>query len=234
MSSAPLPIMRNKLLSSLSPAVLGQMTPMLHRTWLEQGAQLLAVEDPPDYAYFPETCIVSVIACGENQRTCYLGLYGFEGFGSMAAALGVPTSPNSEVVQSAGFAYRMRVSDLHMAAASLPEFGRLLHCFIHIFTMQIAFTAFSNGHTRVDQRLARWLLMYQDRVRASTLAITHQRLSDILGVRRSGVTEAVHVLEGNKLIRAQRGLIDILDRPRLEVLTAGTYGKPEAEYRRLI
>jgi DNA-binding MarR family transcriptional regulator len=67
-----------------------------------------------------------------------------------------------------------------------------------------------------------------------SLAITHQRLSDLLGVRRSGVTEAIHVLEGRNLIRARRGFVDILDRPQLELLTAGCYGRPEAEYKRLI
>ncbi len=234
MSFSALPNIRNTLLSSLPPAVLEQIFPMLQRVWLEQEMLLLAVDDTPNYVYFPEASIIAVITCGENHRNCYVGLYGFEGIGCIAAALGAPTSPNSEVVEVAGFAYRMPVDDFQRAMISLPEFGRKVHRFIHIFTMQVAYTAFSNGHTRVDQRLARWLLMYQDRLRASALAVTHQRLSEILGVRRSGVTEAVHLLEGNKLIRAHRGLIDILDRPRLELLTAGSYGKPEAEYRRLI
>jgi CRP-like cAMP-binding protein len=225
---------RNTLLSSLSPADLSQILPMFNRVWLEQESLLLAVEDPLDYAYFPESSIVSVITRGDNHRGCYVGLYGFEGFGGLGAALGVPTSPNSEVVQFGGFAYRISGVDLRQAMISLPEFGRLVRCFIHVFMMQVAYTAFSNGSTRVDQRLARWLLMYQDRIRASTLAITHQRLSNMLGVRRSGVTEAVHLLEGDRLIRAQRGLIDILDRRRLENLTDGCYGRPEAEYRRLI
>jgi CRP-like cAMP-binding protein len=105
--------------------------------------------------------------------------------------------------------------------------------YVHVFMMQLANTVLANS-ARIEQRLARWLLMYQDRIRGVSLAVTHQALSSMLGVRRAGITEAIHVLEGRKMIRSQRGLINILDRPRLEMMTAGSYGGPEAEYRRLI
>jgi hypothetical protein len=225
---------RNTLLFQLPAFELEEIEPMLTRVWLPADAQLLGVEHRADYAYFPESVIISVITHGDNHRHCYTGLYGFEGFGSLTTLLGVPTSPHDEVVQLGGYAYQIRATDLHDLVITLPEFRRRLNCYAHIFMMQISYTAFANGSTRVDQRLARWLLMYQDRLHASSIAITHQRLSDMLGVRRSGITEALHLLEGNGLVRAQRGLIDILDRPRLRLLTAGSYGRPEAEYQRLI
>ena len=194
---------------------------------------MLSAEEQPDYVYFPENSIVAVVACDDHQRNCYVGFYGFEGFGSLAAVLGIPTSANQEIVQFGGFAYQIRTTEFRRLLSSLRVLRRLLLCYVHIFMMQLAGTALSSG-TRVEQRLARLLLMYQDRIRTSSIAVTHQRLSDILGVRRSGITEAVHALEGEKLIRAHRGLIDVLDRSRLVALTAGCYGKPEAEYRRLI
>jgi CRP-like cAMP-binding protein len=225
--------LRNTLLSRLPEHELEQIFPLLDRIWLSADTKLFSVEDRPDYAYFPESSLVGVLTCAEDERLCYVGFYGFEGFGSLATALGVPSTGHTEIVQVAGYAYRIKAADLHAAIVELGQLRRELNCYIHVFMMQIAGTALSNG-TRVEQRLARLLLMFQDRMQASTLAITHQRLSDILGVRRSGITEAVHLLESDRLIRAQRGLIDILDRPRLEKLTAGCYGRPEAEYRRLI
>ena len=225
--------LRNTLLSRLPEQELEQIFPLLDRIWLAADTELLCVENRPDYAYFPESSLVGVIASADDERLCYVGYYGFEGFGSLATVLGVPNSGHYEIVQVAGYAYQIKATDLRLATASLVQLRRVLNCYIHVFMMQVAGTALSNG-TRVEQRLARLLLMFQDRMRASTLAITHQRLSDILGVRRSGITEAVHLLESDRLVRGQRGFIDILDRPRLGLLTAGCYGRPEAEYRRLI
>jgi CRP-like cAMP-binding protein len=206
---------------------------MLSRVWLESGTELVRLECRSDWIYFPEGGIVSVISCGADERMCCVGLYGFEGFGNLATILGAPTSATYETVQVAGYAYRISADDMRRAVVILPEFRSIILRYIHVFMMQIANTVLANG-TRIEQRLARWLLMCQDRIRGSSLAMTHQSLSAMLGVRRAGVTEAIHVLEGQRLIQARRGLINILDRPGLEKMTAGSYGKPEAEYRRLI
>lgn len=224
---------KNTLLSGLGDRELEKILPLLTCVWLEPGTELLRVEQQPEWAYFPESGIVSVITCGSDYRKCHVGLYGFEGFGNLATVLGAPTSPTSEVVQVAGYASRISADDLLRAIATLPELRSVMLRYSHIFMMQISSTALSNS-TRIEQRLARWLLMCQDRIDGNGLAMTHQALAAMLGVRRAGVTEAIHVLEGRKLIRARRGLISIIDRPRLEMLTAGSYGKPEAEYRRLI
>lgn len=225
--------LRNQLLTQLPPHELKQITPVLDRVWLPAGMQLASIEERPDFAYFPETSIVAVVTSADDNVECYVGFYGFEGFGSSSIVLGAPASASHEVVQCAGWAYRIRTADLMPLMAGTGELRRLLLCYVHVLMMQIAYTAFSHSR-RVEQRLARLLLMYQDRLRVSSLAVTHQRLSVMLGVRRPGITEALHLLEGAKLIRAQRGLIDILDRPGLQSLTGGCYGKPEAEYRRLI
>ena len=224
----------NSLLAQLPQHELETIAPLLTREWLSADMRLLNVEERLQHAYFPESAITSVVTCGENERASYVGLYGFEGFGSIGTLLGASVSGHREIVQSAGYAYRMRVSDVDNMMEALPQFRRRLHCFAHVFMMQVGYTAYANGCTRIDQRLARWLLMYQDRARAGSLAITHQRLSEILGVRRSGVTEALHILEGAGLIRAHRGLIEILDRHRLAETTGGSYGRPEEEYRRLL
>jgi CRP-like cAMP-binding protein len=99
--------------------------------------------------------------------------------------------------------------------------------------IQVAATALTNGRYEIGQRLARWLLMCQDRL-GDQLPLTHDFLALMLGVRRPGVTSAMHVLEGEQLIYAERGLIRIRSRQRLEEYAGAAYGVPEAEYRRLI
>jgi CRP-like cAMP-binding protein len=99
--------------------------------------------------------------------------------------------------------------------------------------IQIAATALADGRYTVDQRLARWLLMSQDRLGDDT-TLTHEFLALMLGVRRPSVTDALHVLEGKRLIHASRGLITIRDRNKLLEMAGGAYGVPETDYRRLI
>ncbi|MGF1622733.1 MAG: Crp/Fnr family transcriptional regulator [Rhodomicrobiaceae bacterium] len=189
---------------------------------------------PPEFVYFPESGAVSIAACAPGDRLGHVGVYGYEGAGSAAALLGVTHSHFLEVVQFAGYAQRIAVRDLHDEMSACPELRSLLHSYAHILMTQIADTALANGSFRIDQRLARWVLMIQDRLRTSSIAVTHQRLSDLLGVRRSGVTDAVHLLEESRVIRARRGMIDVIDKRALQKLAAGCYGKPESAYERLI
>ncbi|WP_353642480.1 Crp/Fnr family transcriptional regulator [Mesorhizobium sp. WSM2239] len=101
-------------------------------------------------------------------------------------------------------------------------------------SIQTEFTALANARSNVEQRLARWLLMCADRVHGDHLNLTHEYLSIMLGIRRPGVTVAIQLLEGNGLIRANRGVVIVRDRGGLVAASAGSYGVPEAEYERLI
>jgi len=109
----------------------------------------------------------------------------------------------------------------------------LLLRYAHVFMIQVATTALADARYSLEQRLARWLLMCHDR-NGDNIALTHEFLSIMLGVRRSGVTESLHTLEGERMIKSPRGLITILDRPKLEARGADSYGTPEAEYERQI
>ncbi|MBC8037408.1 MAG: winged helix-turn-helix domain-containing protein, partial [Rhizobiales bacterium] len=113
-------------------------------------------------------------------------------------------------------------------------FNTLLLRFIHNFTVQTAHSALANGHHTIEERLARWLLMCHDRVGANEFEMTHQFLAIMLAVRRSGVTEALNILEGKSIIQSTRGRIEILSRSRLERAAGGSYGVPEEDYERLI
>ena len=109
----------------------------------------------------------------------------------------------------------------------------MLLCYTRAFSVQVATTAVANGHGTLEARLYRWLLMVGDRL-GQSFAVTHQFLALMLGVRRSGVTLAIQILEGRGLIKATRGNVTIIDRPGLIEHAAGTYGFAEAEYDRLL
>ena len=126
----------------------------------------------------------------------------------------------------------------HLVEPVAIESSRTLHAlllrFVQVFNTQVAATAMSNGDSVIGQRLARWLLMCHDRIDGDELPLTHEFLSIMLAVRRAGVTEALHLLEGAGIIKARRALISILDRERLDEMAGDSYGQPEAEYERLI
>jgi hypothetical protein len=104
---------------------------------------------------------------------------------------------------------------------------------MHVFTVQVSYTALANAKFRVEKRLARWILMCQDRVKTDLLEITHDYIAFLLGIRRPSVTTALHILEGHKLIRSNRGTIVVINRNGLERFAAGCYGLPEREFERL-
>ena len=105
--------------------------------------------------------------------------------------------------------------------------------YVNVFMVQGSQTALANGRGRLDVQLA-WLLMWDDRLRPDTLTVTHEFLALLLGVRRQGVTDALHALESNGLIRSIRSNVRILDRAGLLLVAGGLYGVPEAEYDRAL
>lgn len=105
--------------------------------------------------------------------------------------------------------------------------------YAHAFLLQTGYTAMANGRAKIEERLARWLLMAHDRIDGDTLTLTHEFLSVMLGVRRPGVTHALNLLERVGLIHATRGIITVIDREGLEENSNGAYGTPESEFNRL-
>jgi CRP-like cAMP-binding protein len=137
-------------------------------------------------------------------------------------------------MQIAGHGWRIAVQDLEQAMAESSSLHRQLLRYAQASHVQVSETAFTNANSDVEARLARWLLMCHDRVEGGDIPLTHEFIAMMLGVRRPGVTVALHVLEGMQVIRAKRGVITVLDREKLEELAEDAYGLSEAEYTRLI
>jgi CRP-like cAMP-binding protein len=159
-------------------------------------------------------------------------MVGFEGVVGVEALLGGELAAHEALVQSSGAALRLAPAVLKEAMHHHSLRDAFLR-FVHVFMIQSSHAAIAAGRARIDERLARGLLMWQDRIRQSEWHVTHEFLALLMGVRRQGVTVALHDLEGKKLIRSVRNRVQLLDRAGLESTANGFYGAPEDEYRRL-
>jgi len=224
----------NRLLTLLSVSDYALLRPHLEPVLLPLRRVLVAANEQIEHAYFLDSGIASVVAIREDNSSIEAGIYGREGVGGFAVLLGSDKAPHEHFMQVAGEGHRIKSADLQRAVQKSPALQTLLLRFVHVFVAQSAQTTLANGLSNLDERLARWLLMCNDRIDGDEIIITHQFLSIMLGVRRSGVTDTIHILEGRGLIRAARGKITIRDRAKLERHAGTSYGLPEAEYRRLI
>src|SRR5688500_7004043 len=213
----------NSLLAALPRESYRRLLPGLEPAALDFGPVLYEPGEPIGEVYFPERSLVSLLTLVEGHLALEVGLVGHEGMVGLPLALGVECSPVRALVQGAGPALRMSAARFRKALAASPPLQRELHRYAHALMTQISQTAACNRFHVVGARLARWLLMTRDRVRADEFRMTHEFLSHMLGVRRVGVTEAASVLQRAKLIEYSRGNIRILDHRGLEKAACACY-----------
>jgi CRP-like cAMP-binding protein len=224
----------NRLLSSLSKTDFGLLLPDLEAVSLDLRKVLERPNKRIDDVYFPDAGFASVVAVQPKQTKVEVGLIGREGMIGLPVVLGNHKTPHETYIQAAGHGQRLNATKLRKAMAASSSLQSLLLKFVQAFMVQTAQTAISNARAKLNERLARWILMADDRIDGSRLPLTHEFLSLMLGVRRAGVTEALHALESEGLIRASRGEIIVRSRKGIERRAGGSYGIPEAEFRRLI
>ena len=184
------------------------------------------------HAYFPVDGFVSLVAADAGEPALEVGMVGREGMLGAQLVLGVAQSPLHALVQGPGAAWRIgRVAFRAELAQSAPLRG-LLHRYLHVLMGQLADAAVCNRYHEIGPRLARWLLMTQDRAHDDRFQATHEFLAYMLGVRRVGVTRAATSLHQRKLISYSRGNIAILDRAGLEAASCSCYAADQASYAR--
>lgn len=232
--AASTPLIRNRLLASLAPEDLARLRPHLEPVWLGLGETPTEPGRPMAHVLLPEAGIVSMLAVSPNkQRRIEAGMIGREGIVGMPIVLGADAELHETLVQADLQGWRLPSQVLRRAMADSPALQGLLLRYVHSFMAQTAHTLLANTTRRIDERLARWLLMTHDRLDGDDLPLTQSFLSNMLGVNRPGVTLAVRALQNAGLIRHVRGRITVLDRAGLEAAAGGSYGAPEAEYVRL-
>jgi CRP-like cAMP-binding protein len=226
--------LQNRLLSRLSSDDFALLAADLRPFDCPRAMIVSEVGAPIPYILFPEAGAVSIVVQTPTGRVGEGGLVGREGFVTTAILLGTVRIPHRVEIQIAGWGYRIEIPEFLTAIANSEALRTTLLRFAQALYVQATFTAMSNATHSIEERLARWLLMCHDRSAGNDLHLTHQFMAVMLAVRRASVTTALHVLEGHKLIRGERGHVTILNRAALEGFAGDAYGGPEEEYRRLL
>jgi CRP-like cAMP-binding protein len=214
----------NLILLSISDSNYDSLRPHLeyvslpnHLILHEGGAKLRS-------AYFPNRGLISLVVVMTDGRTAEAGIVGNEGFTGTPSAVGLRRSPLQAVVQITGDGFRVEVATLQGILESAPPLQLTLSRYAIVQGMQVAQTAACNRLHDIRQRLARWLLMTQDRVDSESLPITHDFLATMLGTDRPSVSLAAGALQKKKLIEYTRGAVKILNRKKLELAACECYG----------
>ncbi len=220
---------QNHLLAALSPEVQCRLFPYLELVPLPLRALLYESRRPMRHVYFPTDAIVSLQYVMENGASTAISVVGNEGLLGITLFLGGESTPSRSLVQSAGHAYRLprlRVKE------EFNRHGQLLMLMLRYtqaLITQVSQTAVCNRHHSIDQQLCRWLLLSMDRLTHNHLTMTQEFISQMLGVRREGVTQAATKLQQQGVISYRRGLIQVLDRKKLEALSCECYAVVKKE-----
>jgi len=225
---------QNHLLGALSASEYARLAPHLELVHMPLGEVLYESGDELYHAFFPVNCIVSLLYVTVNGASAEIAMVGNEGIIGVALFMGGGTMPNRAVVQSAGYAYRLRAPLIQQEFGRNGSLGRLLLRYTQALITQMAQSAVCNRHHSVDQQLCRWLLRSLDRLPGNELTMTQELIANMLGVRREGITEAAGKLQRAGLIDYRRGHIRVLDRPGLEALACECYQVVKAEFDRLL
>jgi CRP-like cAMP-binding protein len=231
--SPPIGISSNRLLSRFSREDFGRLGPHLEATDLPVRYRLEIRNRRIEHAYFLESGFASVVANGSKDRSMEVGLIGREGMTGLADLMGTDRTPYDTFVQLDGKGWRVKADNFSRALKQSPTLHGLLLQFAHAFIVQAAYTALANARSKLEERLARWLLMAHDRADGDEIPLIHEFLALMLDVRRPGVTLALSILVRQGFIRTSRGFVFITDRRGLEKSSSGAYWVPEAEFQRL-
>ena len=214
----------NKILLSIPDSEYGSLHSHLEYVSLPNHLILHDAGAKLEFAYFPNRGLISLVVVMKDGKTAEAGIVGNEGFTGTLAAVGLSRSSLQAVVQITGNGFRVTVGALQNALESAPHLRLMLTRYAAIRGMQVAQTAACNRLHDIEQRLARWLLMTQDRVDSGSLAITHDFLATMLGTDRPTVSVAAGVLQRKKLIEYRRGAVQVVNRKKLEDSACECYG----------
>ena len=223
-------VVQNRLLAGLRPDLFAALAPHLTGASLDQRHVVETRRETISHVYFPGPGVISIVARTPGGVRMETGLVGPEGMTGHALLYGVERAAHDAFVQIPCRVLRIAASDFRLVLAeNLPLHLHLMR-YAYAFSVQVAQTALCNGRFPIEQRLARWLLMSHDRVGREDITLTHEFLSLMLGVRRAGVTMALHGLVTLGAVVIHRGMIVIRDRTVLLDAAGDAYGGSELDY----
>jgi CRP-like cAMP-binding protein len=213
----------NKILLSVSNNEYGKIRPFLEFVNLPQRFTLHEPHEKLKFAYFLNRGLASIVVATRGGKSVEAGVVGYEGAVGTPLAVGLSKSPLCEVMQIEGDGFRISARAFNATLQATPELQLKLSRYAVLQGMQIAQTAACNRLHDVGQRLARWLLMAQDRVNSTRLPLTHDFLATMLGTDRPSVSLAARKLQQGKAIQYDRGDVQIRNRKKLESAACECY-----------
>ncbi len=225
---------KNRLLAALPAEVYQRLLPHLEVVDLPLERVLHGYNEPAEYIYFPQQGIVSLVSIMANGDTVEVGLVGKEGMVGMQALLSGSALPNQAFAQVPGQAIRIRTEHLQVEFDRGGALQKLLLRYVQALYTQVSQTAACNRLHTIEARLARWLLLVRYSLEADEILLTQEYISQMLGTRRAGVTEAASELQKAGLIHYSRGRITILDPADLEAVACECYQVVRDEFDRLL
>ena len=225
---------QNHILAALPSATYERLIPNLELVSLELGQAVYESSSRQDYLFFPTTAIVSLLFVLENASTTEIAIVGNEGVVGISLFMGGDTTPSRAVVQSAGYAYRLKALEIRREFERGGVVQHLLLRYTQALITQMTQTAVCNKHHPVDQQLCRWLLLSLDRLPTDALTMTRGLIANMLGVRRDGVADAISILQSAGVIHYAAGTVTVLNRSKLERRVCECYGVVKREYDRLL
>ncbi len=197
---------------------------------LKAGARVMTAGQGLAHVHFPIDCAISLLVEATDRPLLEIGLIGREGMSGVPLILGVRQSCVSGLVQSPGLAWRIEAERFGRCINASERLRRRMHRYVHVHMMQLTEAAACKHFHKLAERLARWLLMSADRLQSNELALTHEYLSGVLGVRRAGTTLAARGLQDRGLITYSRGHIALIDRAGLEAAACPCYARERMLY----
>ncbi|AXJ95917.1 Crp/Fnr family transcriptional regulator [Sphingomonas sp. FARSPH] len=226
---------RNSFLANLDPDDFALLAPHLERVPFAIGDELAQTGDPIESLHFPEGAVAAFLDSQSDGRRLAVGLIGLEGFSGWPLLLGETHWPHDVVMRAeSGTALRIARDAFLACIAASDSLRDAALRFVGVINIQMASTIVSSLVHPVERRMARWILLYHDRVSGEDICLTHEEFRLMLGVRRSSITEALHRLEAEQAVRGLRGRVVVRDRAKLMDIAGDTYGPAERAYARLI
>jgi CRP-like cAMP-binding protein len=228
------PALHNRLLRALPPQELARIQPRLEPFAIVPLELLADLGEPIRHVYFPETGIISLLSRAANGTLIENGTVGYEGMAGYPLAMGVEWTPAVILGEVPGASWRLDAATFRELLPTLPTLEALLRRYVVYVVSQVSQSLACNSLHPLEQRCARWLLTTHDRVGGDQFALTHEVLSQMLAVRRAGVTEAAGALQRAGLIIYRRGKVSVVDRAGLERAACECYGIVRDHHDRLL
>ena len=224
---------QNHLLAAFTAGTQDRLYPHLSLEHLPLGKVVYESGHTLRRVYFPVDSIISLLYVMESGESAEISLVGNEGMVGIAVFMGGESTPSRALVQSAGHVFSLSAERLRHEFNSDADMRMLMLRSTQALITQMAQTAVCNRHHSIDQQLCRWLLLSMDRLPSNRLTMTQELIANMLGVRRGGVSEAAGKLQNAEVITYHRGMISVLDRPKLEKLCCECYSVVKRETDRL-